>query len=55
MDNVFAAGELIPHSGIYRITHHPPHAGEEAITLVKGNSFPRCVHCGQVSFMLERF
>lgn len=52
MDNVYAAGELIPYSGVYRITHTPPHANEEAITLVKGNPFPQCVRCAKVSFML---
>jgi hypothetical protein len=52
MDNVFAAGELIPYSGVYRITHYPPHSDEEAITLTKGNPFPQCVRCAKVSFML---
>ena len=52
MDNVFAAGELVPYSGVYRITHTPPHSGEEAITLAKGNPFPQCVRCAHVSFML---
>jgi hypothetical protein len=52
MDNVFAAGELVPYSGVYRITHYPPHASEEAITLAKGNKFPLCVHCPRVSFLL---
>ncbi len=52
MDNVFTAGELIPYSGVYRITHYPPHASEQGITLTKGNSFPHCVDCPHVSFML---
>lgn len=52
MDNVFATGELVPYSGVYRITHYPPHGSEEAITLVKGNPFPQCVDCSHVSFML---
>ena len=52
MDNVFTAGELVPYSGVYRITHTPPHTDEEAITLAQGNMFPLCVHCSQVSFML---
>ena len=52
MDNVFTAGELVPYSGVYRITHYPPHTDEEAVTLTKGNAFPLCVHCSQVSFML---
>lgn len=52
MDNLFTAGELVPNSGVYRITHYPPHTDEEAVTLSKGNKFPLCVHCSQVSFML---
>ena len=52
MDNVFTAGDLVPFSGVYRITHSPPHASEEAITLAEGNHFPQCVHCNQASFML---
>jgi hypothetical protein len=52
MDNVFSAGEVVPHSGVYRITHYPPHAGEEALTLTKGSTFPQCVHGSHASFML---
>ena len=52
MDNVFKTGEIVPYSGIYRITHTPPHAGEESVSLHKGNPFPQCVHCSKVSFML---
>ncbi len=52
MDNVFTTGELVPYSGVYRITHYPPHTGEEALTLAKGDAFPVCVHCSQVAFML---
>ena len=52
MDNVFTAGELVPYSGVYRITHTPPHTGEEALTLTQGNMFPQCVHCSHASFML---
>ena len=52
MDNIFAAGELVPYSGVYCIIHHPSHTSEEAITLAEGNKFPLCVHCTRVSFML---
>lgn len=52
MDNVFRAGELIPYSGIYLITHTPPHTREETLTLKKDGIFPKCVHCSKVSFML---
>lgn len=52
MDNIFITGERIPYSGVYRITHYPPHVREETITLAKGNNFPQCVDCEQVYFML---
>ena len=52
MDNVFTAGEMVPYSGIYRITHYPPHTDDEPITLTEGRTFPLCVHCAHVSFML---
>jgi len=52
MDNIFTAGELIPYSGIYRVTHTPPHTTEESLALKKNEKFPQCVHCSKVSFML---
>jgi hypothetical protein len=52
MDNIFTAGEQVPYSGVYRITHTPPHTAEEALTLTRGTTFPLCVHCSRVSFML---
>jgi hypothetical protein len=52
MDNIFTAGDSVPYSGVYRITHYPPHTGEETVTLEKGTPFPQCVHCAHVSFML---
>jgi hypothetical protein len=52
MDSVFTAGEFVPYSGTYVVTHHPPHATEQAITLEFGMKFPRCVDCMNASFML---
>lgn len=52
MDNIFTAGEPVPYTGVYRITHYPPHTSEEAITLTEGSNFPCCVHCSHVAFML---
>jgi len=54
MDNVYTVGEVVPNSGVYRITHYPPHTGEEVLMLSKGSTFPRCVRCSHVSFMLIR-
>ena len=52
MDNVFNAGQPVPYSGVYRITHYPPHTGEEIVTLTQGTMFPCCVHCSHAAFML---
>jgi hypothetical protein len=54
MHNVFNVGEVVPYSGVYRITHYPPHTTEEVLTLTKGSTFPRCVRCSHLSFMLIR-
>ena len=54
MDNVFTVGEVVPYSGVYRITHYPSHTGEDALTLTKGSAFPQCVRCSHISFMLIR-
>jgi hypothetical protein len=54
MENIFTVGEVVPYSGVYRITHYPPHTGEEVLTLTKGSKFPCCVRCSHVSFMLIR-
>jgi hypothetical protein len=54
MENIFTVGEDVPYSGVYRITHFPPHTGEEVLTLTKDSKFPRCVRCTHVSFMLIR-
>ena len=54
MDNVFTVGEIVPYSAVYRITHYPPHTGEETLTLTKGNTFPEGVRCSHVAFMLIR-
>jgi len=52
MNNIFTTGEPVPYSGVYRITHYPPHTSEEAITLTQGSLFPCCVRCSHVAFML---
>lgn len=53
MDNVFASSEVVLYSGTYVVTHHPPHATEQAITLESGMKFPSCVDCMNASFMLR--
>lgn len=53
--DVFKPGELVPHSGIYRVIHDPNHTQEHEVTCVYGKKFPPCNHCGHnVRFVLVR-
>lgn len=52
METTFTNGELVPYTGVYRIQHDPPHTADEAITLSEGTTFPLCVHCLRVYFIL---
>ena len=40
----FRAGERIPESGVYRV-FHPEHRVSHEVTLLAGETFPRCVKC----------
>lgn len=37
-------GDVVPESGIYRVTH-AAHRLPHEVTLLKGQAFPRCSHC----------
>jgi len=39
-----STGQVIPASGIYRVTHSQHNVPEE-VTLLKGEKFPRCAKC----------
>ena len=46
MDQEFKPGQIVPESGIYRITHDPQHADmPHEVTVIKGRHFPTCRHC----------
>jgi hypothetical protein len=46
-------GEIVPQSGIYKITHDSAHADmPHEVTVIKGRRFPTCRHCKGVSFEL---
>ena len=48
-----AQDEIVPQSGIYTITHDPPHADmPHEVTVIKGRRFPTCRHCKGISFEL---
>jgi hypothetical protein len=47
------AGQIVPESGVYRITHDPMHADPAvALTFIRGRRFPTCPHCDKISFTL---
>lgn len=46
MPKSFTSGEVIPRSGIYRVSH-APHRLPPEVTLVKGQLFPTCSRCSQ--------
>src|ERR1044071_7979337 len=53
MAQEFKPGQIVPESGIYRITHDPQHADmPHEVTVIKGRRFPTCRHCKGISFEL---
>jgi len=42
---VLKSGEKVPASGIYRVLHSLPHAGEQRELYFEGSSFPECQIC----------
>ena len=53
MAQEFHPGQIVPESGIYRITHDTQHPGiEHEVTVIKGRRFPTCRHCKGISFEL---
>jgi hypothetical protein len=47
VDRTFTTGERIPESGIYRVVHRQ-HRLPHVVTLLKNETFPRCVKCGNL-------
>jgi len=53
MAKEFRPGEIVPHSGIYRIDHDPTHPlMPREVTVIKGRRFPTCPQCRGISFEL---
>ena len=44
---IYRAGEPIPESGIYRISHSE-HRLPHEVTLLRGQRFPKCEKCGEL-------
>ena len=46
-------GQIVPESGVYRVTHLSAHAATQLeVRLIKGRRFPGCPSCQEVSFEL---
>ena len=54
MADVYKPGDVVPNSGIYRVTHDPAHAQEHEVTCVKGKIFPPCRGCKHPRFVLVK-
>jgi len=53
MAQEFRPGQIVPESGVYRITHDPQHPDmPHEVTVIKGRRFPTCRHCKGISFEL---
>jgi len=52
MAQEFKPGEIVPQSGIYRITHDPSHTDPHEVTVIEGRRFPPCHNCKGVRFEL---
>ena len=53
MAEEFKPGQIVPESGVYRITHDPVHADvPHEVTVIKGQRFPTCRHCKGITFEL---
>jgi hypothetical protein len=54
MPNVYKPGEVVVHSGIYKVVHDPKHINDHDVTCVEGKKFPTCRGCPNPRFILER-
>jgi hypothetical protein len=52
MPTRFKPGDMVPNSGIYRVTHTSDHEPVHTVTLLGGNTFPRCHGCSYPNFEL---
>ena len=54
MAEEFKTGQVVPHSGIYQVSHNE-HRLPHEVTLLRANAFPPCSKCGNnVVFRLLR-
>jgi hypothetical protein len=54
MAETYKTGQVVPHSGIYQVSH-VEHRLPHEVTLLRANSFPPCSKCGNnVTYKLLR-
>jgi hypothetical protein len=46
-EETYKPGDKVPKSGIYRVIHDENHHEPHEITVVFGDHFPPCNHCGK--------
>jgi hypothetical protein len=54
VEDFFKPGDLVPHSGIYLVTHDPNHDRPHEVTCIFGKKFPPCNGCEHPRFKLVR-
>jgi hypothetical protein len=53
MAQEFKPGQIVPQSGVYKITHDPLHADMlHEVTVIKGRRVPTCRHGKGITFEL---
>lgn len=50
----YKPGDIVPESGIYRVTHDPRHADPHEVTCIEGRRFPTCKNCDHPRFALVK-
>jgi len=53
MTQEYKPGQIVPQSGVYKVTHDPVHADIlHEVTVIRGRRFPTCRHCKGITFEL---
>jgi hypothetical protein len=51
MAKEYKPGEIVEHSGVYRVVHDRTHPEEHEVTVVFGKRFPPCRDCEHPRFI----
>jgi hypothetical protein len=53
MAQEYKPGQIVPQSGVYKVTHDPVHSDIlHKVTVIRGRRFPTCRHCKGITFEL---